>query len=226
MSKKRAPKRCRECSPLVAPHPPGPRSLWTLEDAKAAESPKGYPRAEQYPPGVMPPTPLHAQTDAALMGVEAVRAVSRDKHEAASVEVAAGPHPRPPDHPIPANATRLLDLALAAGMTAHVIEIPNGYRVEGYNLNPGVGFRADYVNGLARTGATWHEKQRRWGMTRDERPDHDEKVERRVGGKVRLVPHPRRMPLGLDRHHLAQISGPEGAPVGVTEITNRLKAMA
>lgn len=193
------------------------RSTWTLEHHAIAEGGPHYDRGPELPIDTMPPIPVHAQTDAALAAVEAVRIAGRARRTVAPPPLAAAVAVRPPDHDPPAGAARLAELAQRLGFTAHTIAIAHGWRVEGYDLTRGLAFRCDWVRSKAVRG-TWHEARRRWGMVHDTRPVG-------VGANTRtgLAKH---RTAGLDEHHLAQVAGPEGSPVGVTEVTRRLKALA
>lgn len=156
--------------------------------------------------------------------------MARERHRHAAAEVVAAlvtKHPAPYfADPITGGARGLLALAQRKGMTAQLFATLEACVVEAYDREAGIGFRAVWERGRAKPGAgTWYEREHRWGMVYDERPAHDAKVERRVKGKVTLVAHPNRMPEGLDRHHLAYLGGPRGTSLGITELTNRVKAL-
>lgn len=166
------------------------------------------------------PTPLHV-----LIEQERRSALPPVEPERPPLPTFVTELPKPYLAEPPTNAVRLLDAARAVGMVAQLFPVFDGHVVEGYDREAGIGFRAMWRRGKAHT-ATWHERERRWGMMHDERPAHDARVERRVKGKLTTVPHPNRMPSGLSRDHLVMLSGPQGVEVGVTEVSARIKALA
>lgn len=143
---------------------------------------------------------------------------------AATVPVSVGIGPL--DGPeIPRTAAVFARLATAKGFELDVAVLEDGaYSIEGIHRERGLGFRCEWVEGRAK-GGTWHERATRYGLVPDNRPENDATIERRVKGKVKRVPDPRRKPAGIGTERLAYLAGPHGVPCTITTITNNLKAL-
>ncbi len=80
----------------------------------------------------------------------------------------------------------------------------------------GVGFAMTWERGRP-IGGTWHERETRWGMVDDPRPEGVSKVSRLALAKHRGA--------GLDARHLKYLGGPMGVVRNVTQITALVKAL-
>ena len=176
-------------------------------------------------PEFAPPTPLHALTEAAERGREAVRRVGlarRVDRIMEGVVTEIPPEGRPvaevvelPVSALTRNAATIARLAAEAGFTVRAHGVDGRVMVEGYRLSPPEGFRVSWL-GTSPVG-TWHEPLR-FEMVDDDRPV-------KVAEKTRTALSGSRA-AGVDRRHLRQLSSPHGVNVGVTAVITRLRERA
>lgn len=167
------------------------------------------------------PHPMHAMTDAAVAGVEAVRAHGAGLRLQAELSRLVTDHGRPQaskweGDPVARNARPLLDVALARGFTAQMIVEGDACSVEGYRLEPErIGFRAVWLRGSA-FGFTWHEPWR-YEMTQDTRPVS-------VDARAKVGKAGYRAP-GVGRSHMRVVASPWGVKIGYDALVARLRAL-
>lgn len=126
------------------------------------------------------------------------------------------PHVEPYHGPTPAAAKRLEAKAAAAGMTTTITTTITGCVVEAIDRERGVAFRAWYVRGKA-DGGTWHEREDRWILTRDERAVKVNALTRTGLAGYRTA--------GMSETRLKLVASRAGLPVNVTEIERRLSEL-
>ncbi len=173
-------------------------------------------------PGVVGPYPRDNQTKAAEHArrhMREDRARSRAKRAAEALPA----HPLPPWRRI--ELTDLPSAAFGFARAAEKVGLAVAARGAGPNCVQ-VGVARDGVLWMRATwrrpGASWtsqgvtiYGEPVEYVMVHDERPGPSARVEKRVKGKLQMVPDPNRMPRGLKRDHLEQRGGTRH--VGVTE---------
>lgn len=175
------------------------------------------------PPGVVRAPPLWAISAEANLEQRA-RAAHRAQVDADVAQLVTS-HPTPWfGEPVPAAALTLQRLAESKGMRTLLRSGLDWCVLEGRLGDQRLGFSARWVKGRA-DAAFWYSPTDEWGMTHDDRPGPDAKVERRVKGKVTLVAHPNRMPRGLSRDHLIHLASPRGVIVPFPEVSKRVRAL-
>lgn len=179
----------------------------------AFRSPSGD--IERMSPLGKPPAP-HTLTAAAEAARVAVRLFAHargiDRVVAGLVTDHGAPHVEPYDGPRPTAATRLEKLAAERGFRTNVFETAERTVVEGFK-DPHA-FRASWLRGRAES-ATWHERTWRYAMVSDARPIG-------VSARDRVALAGKRA-AGVGAQHLSIVASPVGIPVGITEVTKRVK---
>lgn len=201
---------------------------------------------EQWQPGASglefaKPIPVHAQTRAALQAVEAVRrhGVERrlERELDRLVTDVGNPGTEPylvteyrvtrkgkrkptgrlvPGEPVTRNARALLALAESKGLEAHIVTSGAHCLVEGISRAGGYAFRATWRAGRA-TSATWHEREYRYGMMTDTRPEGVSATSRvALAGKRGA---------GLGRLHLTILASPLGVSLTQAALIEKVKAL-
>lgn len=179
------------------------------------------------------PTPLHAQSEAALAAVAAHRRIGQERivermvsgwedgrgERRGGIVIAHGnpPASRWEGDPVSRNARALLADALAGGFTAHMLVDGDQCVVEGYRLAPRKeGFRATWLRGAAAGGGfAWCEPWR-YELIEDQRPiGKDQKAKT---GKVGY-----RSP-GVGTTRLSIVASPWGLKIGYNELVARVRA--
>jgi hypothetical protein len=166
------------------------------------------------------PIPPHAQTPGALAAVESVRELGRrtrlDRVVAGIVLEHGNPPPVAPyeGDVVTSGARAMVKLAKSRGFDVKVEPLPDRVVVSGFR--PDCGFSAEWVRGNAGV-ATWHEPRIRYAMIHDKRP---------VGVSARdRVALAKKRGAGLGEYHLSIVASPHGVKVGVTVVTERIKAL-
>ena len=113
----------------------------------------------------------------------------------------------------PAAAIALEKKAAAAGWKTNLFTTPGDVRTVVEGVRGTVAFRAVWLRGRAESG-TWHEREWRYELVRDERPVGVAKITRTALAGKRGA--------GLGTTHLAIVASPWGIAVGVSEISKRV----
>ena len=165
------------------------------------------------------PTLVHAQTEAAELGREAVRRSAWRQRLEREADALVVDHGRPrlepwPGEVVPRNARALAATAEAKGWRVNIVEGADRCSVEG--IRGREGFRAIWVRGRAHSG-TWHEARTRYALIEDTRP------EPRQNAKTKTSLANRR-PVGVSRVHLSILGSPTGITIGVSTLVARVNA--
>jgi hypothetical protein len=165
------------------------------------------------------PIPPHAQTPGALAAVESVRELGRaTRLECVVADIVLEHGNPPPVEPyadvVTAASRAMVKLAKSRGFDVKVEPLPDRVVVSGFRAD--CGFSAEWVRGNAGV-ATWHEPRIRYAMIHDKRPVGVSKRDRVALAKKRGA--------GLGEYHLSIVASPHGVKVGVTVVTERIKAL-
>lgn len=162
------------------------------------------------------PIPVHAQTDGALMAVEAVRRAGRAKRAAGEIATDVGrPAFVPYDRdPVPTAARAFLKLAEAHGFEAQLLTLADRCTVEGIDRRAGVAFRAFWIRGRT-NGGTWHERRERYAIVSDNRA-----VGVNKNTKTGLAKH---RAAGVGTTRLALVASRLGTAHGITELERKVR---
>lgn len=167
------------------------------------------------------PIPVHAQTPGALAAVASVRRLGVETRLQRVLDALVTDHGRPRVIPyegdvVTRNARALVALAEAAGFETKLLAFPASCRVEGYNADRALGFRATWTRGRA-DGATWNTPWR-YGIVEDRRPVG-------VNAKTRTALAGKRG-AGMGTTRLAILGSPWGLAITHSELTSRLQEEA
>lgn len=163
------------------------------------------------------PIPVHAQIAQAIREKEAA-AAPRVPTLVEDVDALVTDHGLPKYYrgPVPANARKLVALAEAAGFETKTLVHRTGCRVEGYNADRALGFRATWTRGRA-DGASWCTPWR-YGIVEDRRPVGVNKLTRTALAGKRGA--------GMGTQRLAILGSPWGLSITHSELTSRLQEEA
>lgn len=165
------------------------------------------------------PQPLHTMTPSAEAAREAVRAAGATRRRlrvSDELDFVTSHLARYADDPLTQAAIMLRRLAESKGFEVKTLTGLYSATVEGVHRERGVGFRATWERGKAKS-ASWHEATTRWGQVADERKVGVSKLTR-----LGLAGH---RAAGIGNVRLAYLAGPRGVVIGVAALSAKLKAL-
>ena len=161
------------------------------------------------------PTPVHAQIAASQREAERAGATASVRRRLRSAELVTD-HGNPPPYrgpKVPANASKLMMQAHAAGFAVKALEFVDGVEVQGLHKRRRVGFRAEYVRGRAKS-ASWHEPYR-YSIVRDTRAVKVNALSRTGLKGYRTA--------GMSETRLQLLGRPQGMKITVTQLLERIE---